>query len=330
MIVYPGDLFDRLLFLTTPNLEPILMHFGRVLRLAKKHDIVIRILEGTPGHDHKQSYLFTIVNNLITTYADQIQVDCKHVTELSIEHLDKFNIDILYVPDEWSVDVLDTYNQATQLMRERNLEQVDFCLLHGAFNYQIDATLNPKAHNESLWSSIVRYYIFAGHVHFASQFDNILVAGSFDRLAHGEEQPKGYLTLEITEAGEHLIRFHENTYATIYKTIDVREKPLDEVLELVDTHCKVITRKAHIRLYTHSRDAINDGLKTLKQRYPQIFFTIKVDTKEKKQRTLQIVSRKFDSITLDKESIRRLMLDRVATLPHVDSNRVISILDRYL
>lgn len=329
IIAFPGDLFDRALMLTHQSLGDILMFFSRLLKKCEKHDITILVLEGTPGHDWKQSKVFKFVLDAIKEH-QPLKVDLHYVDKLCVEYLPKFGINVLYVPDEWNTDVQDTYDEAVQAIHARGLEQVDFCLFHGAFNYQIDANLNPKAHNEDLWCSLVKYYIFAGHVHFRSQYKNILVGGSFDRLAHGEEQDKGWVTCEIKEDGEHEIIFHENPHATKYITVDVRGKEPEEVLNLVKETCKELPPQSHIRLFTYDRDAINDATKHLKNEYPLIFFTIKVDKKEKQQRTLKIAPTKFESIDLNPENIQRIVLDKLNQLPNVDADKVLNHLQKFL
>lgn len=332
MLVFPGDLFDRLLFLTDSYLEDILIFLARLLRKCAKHNVIVRILEGTPGHDHKQSSLTTFVNNILLSVSKDCGADLKHVSDLSIEYIESLGINMLYVPDEWHTDVVETYDEVRKLMGDRGLAQVDFCLLHGAFNYQIDANLNPKAHDEELWSKLVKYYLFAGHVHFSSQYKNILVAGSFDRLAHGEEKDKGWLTLEITDDNEHRIVFHPNNYATKYITLDVRGKQTEEIISLIEDTCKDIPKQSHIRLHALDTDPIIDGLKVIKQRFSYYFFTIKKDDKQKqqRQRSLKVVTEKYEAITLNRENIERILKDRVSLIPNVNSDEVMSILSKYL
>lgn len=327
MIVIPGDLIDRLLQLNdSDNVSQILRFLSGLLRVAEKYDIVVRILHGTPGHDHRQSDLIYDVFNIM-----QSKVDVKHITDLSIEYIERFNIHMLYVPDEWHHDVMETYDQTLKLLQQRNLTQVDFCLFHGAFNYQINEKLNPKAHPEELWSVLVKYYIFAGHVHYRSQYKNILVGGSFDRLAHGEEEPKGWVTCTIVSEDNHDIRFHENKHAMIYKTIDVRGMSTDEVLATVKEVVSQVPDFSHIRLWTNNRNEINDGLNTLRQQYSFIYFTIKVDEQKKKQeKTLTLVERKFTPIELNRESITRLVTERLSSLPNVNVEQVLGQLTKYM
>lgn len=328
ILAIPGDLFDRGLLLTDTELNAIMSFFSQLLKVCSRHDITVLILEGTPGHDRKQSALFQYIHQAVAIH-NGLPVDVRYVQTLSIEYLKKYDINVLFVPDEWNTDVVDTYNEAVHLLHQKGLTQVDFCLFHGAFNYQIDASLNPKAHNEELWSSLVKYYIFAGHVHFRSQYKNIIVGGSFDRLAHGEEEEKGWVTCEILPSGEHQILFHPNPNATKYVTIDVRGKEVNEIFNLLDHRLSQLPIYSHIRLFTYSRDMINDAMKQIRVSYPLMYFTVKVDNKEKKQRTLEIVPQKFQSIELNKDNLARIVEERLQTVPNIDIQKAMALLNKF-
>lgn len=327
MLVFPGDLFDRLLFLPDPNLNDIISLFRCILDKANRYGFSIRILKGTPGHDYDQSQLFIDVANALEGFYN---VDIKYIKELEIEYIEKYNLNMLYVPDEWRHDVMETYNEAKELIQARGLYKVDFCLFHGAFNYQINAKLNPKAHNEELWSDLVNYYILAGHVHYKSQYKNILVAGSFDRLNHGEEESKGWVTCEIREDEDEII-FHENKGAMIYHTLDIRGLTLEEVFQTINEKCMRFPEYSHIRLFITSKDEIADGLKEIKRKFSHFYFTTKVEKveDEKVQQTLQIVSEKFKPIELNRDNICRIVEERLNNL-EIDTQQVLTLLQRYL
>src|SRR5690606_34198135 len=99
-----GDLFDRFLPLNHPDLPLIHEYIAWLLRLCKRHDIVLRVLEGTPSHDNKQAWLVEAINADV-----EIGADAKHVESLSIEYIERFGIHVLYIPDEWSADNDDTW-----------------------------------------------------------------------------------------------------------------------------------------------------------------------------------------------------------------------------
>lgn len=326
ILAIPGDLIDRLLNLTDPSIAEIMALLAYILRKCAKHNIVILLLRGTPGHDHNQPELMLEVAKMLDE-----PVKIYYSDTLSIKYIEEYGINVLFVPDEWDIDAYSTYEQTLALLREKGLTQVDYCLFHGAFNYQIDASLNPKAHNEDLWSKLVKYYIFAGHVHYKSQYKNILVAGSFDRLAHNEEEPKGYLTCQVLPSGDTKILFHENTLATIYKTLDVRGKTLEDIFEMLDDVCLNNPEYSHFRLHANKGDSIITGLKRVKEKYGHFIWNLKVDdnTKEERKKTLKLVVSEYKPIDLSKTTIQTILSERLDKLG-ADKEAVLSILAKYL
>nr|DAT18077.1 MAG TPA: DNA double-strand break repair protein [Caudoviricetes sp.] len=330
LLVFPGDFFDRCLLLTDPYINRILYLIGYIFKQCAKHGIVIRWLEGTPGHDRKQTDVIHGVYKVMANLSDQFKVDFAHVTELSVEYIESLGISMLYVPDEWNIDVMQTYDEAVNLIRQRGWDRVDYCLLHGAFNYQINEKLNPKSHNEELWCNLVNYYIFSGHVHFRSQYKKILNAGSFDRLAHGEEADKGWLTLEITKAGEHLIKFHTNHMAIVYVTVDVRGLTSEEVFSLLEDRYKDVPRQSHIRLWVNPDDEIKEGIKTLRARYSYYHFTFKVEKKEAKPKSIKAIEERKQTIDITRDNVRRIVEERLVSLPGVNVSDTMRIFGKYL
>jgi len=79
-------------------------------------------------------------------------------------------------------------------------------------------------------------------VHFMSQFDRILSAGSTDRLSHGEEAAKGYFRVTVRPDGMDEILFIENKLAKKYITIICDD--LDET-ECRDKLLKAMRKLSH-------------------------------------------------------------------------------------
>ena len=54
-LIIEGDLFDRLLNNADENLYIINQWITRILYKCRDHKVKLRVLEGTPSHDRKQS-----------------------------------------------------------------------------------------------------------------------------------------------------------------------------------------------------------------------------------------------------------------------------------
>ncbi len=276
LLVLAGDVFDRELSFPDSNLVAIRKWIEAVLVFCKKHDIVLRILEGTPSHDWKQSFEFEHANEQIG-----IGADVKHVKTLSIEHIDKLNIDVLYVPDGMDNDQV--WIDVQGLLIQKNLEKVDFAIMHGTFPHQIpeEASKWMQFHSPENYLSIVRHHIFVGHIHQYSQYERILSAGSFDRLTHGDESPKGSIHYTLKTDGSYDIRFVVNKEATVYKTLDLRETAIEECLDkVVEIVADNFPNGSRFRLWIERSDGLSHLMAALKRLYPQHSWTTKIASLE--------------------------------------------------
>lgn len=269
-IIIEGDLFDRLLYLNNSFLGEIQFWVIRLLVLCKKHDIALRILEGTPGHDMKQSELFVSLND-----AYQIGCDVRWVEKLSFEKHERTGTTFLYLPDEYGPpDVC--YEDAVRCLKENGVSQVDFVVMHGQFDYQLPPHVNEKAHTSTLWQPLAKYNVFVGHVHQHSQNGNIIAAGSFDRLVHGDESAKGHVRVTVSPT-EHSIRFIENRNAKRYDTIDCRNLPVEAAVERIRAHVQTLPESAWVRVWAMRTDSITAAKDILRLEYPQFVWDYKID-----------------------------------------------------
>lgn len=307
VIFIPGDLFDR--FLTLPGTDVYEIHawIAQLLRICKRRDIVLRVLEGTPSHDWKQSRLVESINE-----NTGINADARHVPELSIEHHDRYGMDIMYIPDEWSSDNDDTWRQVGQLLSEHRLEQVDFVLMHGQFPYQLPPHVNVPTHDPDRYASICRHYVFCGHVHVPSRYKNIIVPGSFDRLTHGEEHPKGHWRVTVVPDGDDTVTFHENVGATLYLSVDCCHLSVDEALDSVEKVVTDLPTASHIRIEADRNDPIAASMDVLKRKYPQFNWASKLQSKAKSgKEMLQDMRAKYQTKPITERTITDMVGGRL-------------------
>lgn len=274
LLIIAGDLFDRLLHLSQADVFAIHKWIYYILNICKKYDIVLRVLEGTPSHDNKQNQLIVEIND-----RSGINCDVKYFNTLAVEHIARFDISVLYVPDEYHPDASHTLAEVRKLLQERNLAQVDFAIMHGQFDCQVPPNLlNRIPHHDSrAYLDLVKYLIFIGHVHQHFQFERILVAGSTDRLRHGEEEDKGIIKVTVYDNGEFEAEFVVNKGAKVYRTLDVTTQPLRKALDYIETVVNTIPVGSHLRIRANQEDSISNSLRELKTSYPQITWVIQTD-----------------------------------------------------
>ena len=242
IIFIAGDFWDRLRTMRDLDSSEILLWVSKLVKFCSLNEITLRILDGTSSHDYAQSMHFnTIVNAL------SLPIDIRYIDTLCIEYIEKFDINVLYIPDEWKSDHNNTWLDVQECLASNNLNKVDFAVMHGLFDLQISDNLDIPSHSSKLYKSIVNHLVFIGHDHTHQMHDNIIVHGSFDRLSHGYEDPKGWVYAHVTRK-KWTATFVVNEGAMIYKTIDCRTLESSGILDHIRADVVKLPDDSHVRL----------------------------------------------------------------------------------
>lgn len=327
-----GDVFDDLSYLAAGELYHVFTFFHKLLTFCKSRGIRVKVLEGTPSHDWHQSQWMVHIN-------ERIGCDLKYFQKLDIEYCPETQLHTLYIPDEWRPDPKTTYKEVLDLMKEKGIDKVDFAAMHGCFTYQLHAMVAQQGkvpmHNEQDYLSIVKYFIMIGHVHRPSSFDRILAAGSFSRLAHGEEEPKGGYLIKIYADDTHHVEFIKNPHATTYLTINI-----DSITEPSDLSGYIESKVKDLRVGSHVRVRGKQGHFGLANKmiyagvYPHFNWSLKVDSDDVKKPTEKVEEEKeevlYQAITITRENVVDLLRDRFKNLSSDNINvqtRAIELLE---
>lgn len=301
MIFLAGDIFDKLLVNSGNDYILAMNWLTELVLYCKKHNIILRILEGTPSHDWKQMSSFSnIIKDL------NVEIDYKYVDTLDIEYISKYNLYILYIPDEYKHNANDTLKDVKKILKKMNLTQVDIAIMHGQFHYQLPITLE-SSHNENEYLSLVKYYIHIGHIHTHSVKDRIIAQGSFDRLAHNEEENKGGVLVNITDNNKQWW-FLNNAKAMIFKTYRIEDNDLETVILYLDKELKKLPVNSNVRLIIKDDDFITKNATSIKLRYTRVnikFQKLKQD--EEIKNTLLPKELLITSFNITKDNIVELM-----------------------
>lgn len=319
-IFIAGDFFDRQLHLSADHMDDIQAFIVYLLRICEANNIILRVLEGTPSHDRKQCVLFTQLQKIL-----DCKVDLRWVTELSIEHIDSLDIDVLYVPDEWGDGPDSTWKEVKELLYANGLSQVDFCIMHGMFEFQLPPAAQHSSHNSDRYLGITRHYISIGHHHVQRQHKRILIQGSFDRTKHGEEGDKGHYRVTVRLEGSDTIRFVPNKYATVFKGINLLGKDIIEARDVVDAVAKEHHR-GHLKLVVDKGSVLAESLQEFALLYPTFRFTMDKENGEEKDTGMEFIET-FTGMNIDRESINRIMTDRLKNHNSVVAKRALELLE---
>lgn len=267
MIFIAGDVFDNLL--NSVDVIVIDVWIAKFLSLCKKHNVALRVLKGTPSHDWEQSSRFVYINEQIS----KIGADLVYFQDLSIWYEERFDMNFLFVPDEWSGSTEQTFSQVRDLLKKKGLKQVDYAIMHGNFEYQLPSHLKIQKHDSRSYLEIVKHLIFIGHIHTYSQFDRIYAQGSFDRMGHGEEEPKGYLRVTRYPDGHHDVRFIENKGAKRFVTLDYTGLDVETIIQKAKVDTEELPQGSFVRITAEYKNSIFTNMDVLNRAVPHCHWT---------------------------------------------------------
>lgn len=310
-----GDVFDRLLDMTSVDIPEIMVWISRVVSYCGRFKIKLRVLEGTPSHDWMQSELFETIVKLHDS-----RVDFKYVTALSVEKMEDLNLSVLYVPDEWNPSTETTFQQVQNLLKENGLVQVDIAIMHGCFSYQLPAqAVNIPKHSEANYLSAVKHYIHIGHVHTFSTYERIIAQGSIDRLTHGEEEPKGGVIASIRTPDGDYYDFIENKQAKTFKTVILKKPDLDAAINQIDKATRGLRTGSFIRIKAAKAHPALIAFDEIKKKFPFFEFSKlsfedeAISSAEARETDLLNSSDIYVPVTITEENIKLLLKAEVET-----------------
>jgi UDP-2,3-diacylglucosamine pyrophosphatase LpxH len=310
MICLVGDVFDTLLSLNDEDLVEIDFWIAHLLRLCKKHDIVLYVLEGTPSHDWRQSERFVSINEIAG-----IGANLKYVKDISVEYEPALDIWVGFVPDESAPTTDQTLSQIYDLLRDKGLEQVDLMFMHGQFEYQLPPHVKAQKHDSEAYLRITRMGVFIGHVHIQSTYKWIYAQGSFDRLGHGEEEPKGHFRATFRPNGDRDVVFVENTGARKFITVYCMHMSVEDSLLEIERRVKNLPDNSAVRLEANHDHPLFADMDALMRIYPQFVWSKNPkDADEEEAPALEEGTVEFVPITITRENIVELLSERLVAM----------------
>jgi hypothetical protein len=310
LICFVGDVFDTLLSLNHEDLVEIKIWIAEILRLCVKHDIKIYVLEGTPSHDWWQSQLFVTINQIADIGANLL-----YVKDISVEYDPDLDIWVGFVPDESAPTTEQTLSQIHTLLQTKGLDKVDLMFMHGQFEYQLPPHITAQKHDSQAYLAITRYVIFIGHVHIHSSFERIFAQGSFDRLSHGEEEPKGHLRATLFADGTYEMTFVENLGAKKYVTIYCYGMSVEEALIEIERKVRNLPFDSAVRLEANYDHPLFADMDVLIREYPSFTWTKNPKERDKPEaEELVDDETTYVAININSENITKLLMERLAAM----------------
>lgn len=301
IIVFGGDLFDRLVDAADHNLKLVQYWIREFLIKCLEHNVIVRVLEGTHSHDHEQTETFE------TQKPEGL--DLRWVKELSVEYIEPLDMKVMYVPDNLGGKKPDeVWDMAVNVLAAAGWDKVDVIFFHGMWDYQAPPHIANKFHQTERWWTIVEHIIFSGHVHIPSEYGKNRSSGSFDRNRHGEEHPKGGYEFSFNiKEGLFDTKFWENKNALPFVTL--RVDPEDDFDSLCARLTKLIKSRHYpmgSRIMVRGRDAklIHGVTSFFKSAHPTIAFDVDIEEDKKKTEEERLdTDEEYVGVSLNKDNI---------------------------
>lgn len=308
IIFLAGDVFDSLLTLPNDDIYEIDCWIRHLLMICAKYNILLRVLEGTPSHDWKQSRRFIDINEMWN-----IGAPVRYIEDLEVEYIPEIDRHVLYIPDQHSDSTDKTLEIARETMRAKGLIQVDLAIMHGQFDYQVPPQAHVPKHDSAAYLEMVRELIFIGHDHHHTRYERIIAQGSFDRLAHNEEEAKGHVEATLLGDGTSQVTFVENTGAMKFITIDCQQLEPEQAFAKINQSLVDIPPMSQVRLLLEAGHPLTDQSSTLLRMFPEYTWTrpkiIKPD--EIADQHADVPVQQFTAITITRENIGQLLIERL-------------------
>lgn len=315
IIFIGGDVFDQSAYLHDTPVASIQLWMIDLINACYKYDILLYILNGTPYHDRNQSKQFQILHSALKS-----KCVLKYIDTLSIEYIEKFNINVLFIPDEWKGSTTETKEDVINLLKEKNLDKVDYTIIHGPFPHQLPySSHDDPTHDPDFYLSITIKYIFGAHIHTPSVFDRILGQGSFDRLRHNEEHNKGFLYVESNSdnINNDKITFIVNENAAIFKSIDLTNIDKEKCEELLNDLISTIKVKTDfdyetpvfIRVIYEKNTECESVILSFKKSFNRINWTLESPKKNKDKIITKLIA--YKPVIVNENSIISIVKDRL-------------------
>ena len=218
LLVIDGDYFDKKLSMTDTAAYLAMMFFKEVYDICKDQHIIIRMVQGTRGHELNQLQMFD-------AYESNSDVDF-HIIR-TVQEEDILGLHVLYIPEEYPENEEEYYKQYKAPNKRYNV-----VFGHGtwdfvSFDSQIihaQQTLTRSA-PVFIWNewkhTVPNGFITFGHIHGRNVYGKkIFYSGAFTRWGYGEKSERGFTYFEYNlDKQTYDVKFINNTEAPLYESV---------------------------------------------------------------------------------------------------------------
>lgn len=302
LLIIAGDIYDQLLTVGSKAHSYACRFISEVFRISHDTGMQVRILHGTYSHDRDQLSVFSALALPKTRYKIVNNIECEEITDL------RFNTDTVYMtlkvgylPDNLSYKRSeDAIEHLKRSMSCLGWNTLDMIVGHGTFSHVVkpDSGHNPPCLYEiEQFRPWVTGPIIMGHIHTPSKNSGVYYCGSFERLAHGEEEDKGFYVLTCDQKKQEgwrskfIVDKTATKFVTIVPSSDDIPAIMQEFVDKIEENFP--DRNGFVRVVHKSPEVRSLLHKICVQQFPNISYSSK-STGE-----VEVHQIRMDEITLD-------------------------------
>lgn len=320
LITVNGDLYDQLLTVNSKSHHYATRFITDLIAISAKTGAQVRLLHGTFTHDRDQLSIFSTLNVPKARFAVVNDIFCEELCDFqngNDEYVDT-RLRVAYLPDNLPYKRSDdAIEKLKQVMSCVGWGKIDVVIGHGAFDYIFNTEelhRPPCLYRYEQFTDLVTGIVVMGHIHTPGRRHNVYYCGSFDRMAHGEEENKGFYT--FTRDKENLegwrSRFVVNTLSTPFITIhpegnDTPETTRNFIREIEE---RFPLQRGYVRV-EHDQPEVRSLLhKLCVQNFPNISYSSKATgtKREEEIRVEDITLDIFDDVVPDEHNLGELIV----------------------
>lgn len=287
-----GDVFDGLVSFNSDEATDIVdLMVDIMLRCVETGVKVLRVLQGTFTHDRHQLKVWDALFAKL-----QVPLNYRSIVSLQVEYLEALGIHVLYLPDNLPYrDKQEVFQQVDDQLTAFGIRQVDYVVMHGEFDHTSYGQFLNDAYNANDFKTRCKGRILAGHVHTPQRHQQVIYSGSVNRLAHGEEEAKGFWIHDDKHS-----TFIQNPDATLFKTVDYTG--VDDLYQVIERHQQILSefptdRQGFIRPIISDQYIKNAIRSHHREHYPHVKLTFKQAKSDSQDRPgLKIKSKKAEQL----------------------------------
>lgn len=301
LFIIAGDLYDQLLTVGSKAHVAASNFISDIFTISDFTGMQVRILHGTYTHDRDQLSVFSALATDKTRYKIVNHIECEEISDLRCgQDVINTTLKVGYLPDNLSYrHSEDVLGYLQKVMTCLGWGHLDLLIGHGTFAHVIrsDGHRPPCLYEQAQFKDIVQGPIVMGHIHTPGRNHNVYYCGSFERLAHGEEEKKGFyvFTLDEKRVEGWRSRFVVNDLAVPFVTILPEGDDIPEIMKNFTSQVddKLPTGRGYLRVVHKSPEVRSILHKVCAQQYPHISYSSK-STGETDATEIKV-----DEITLD-------------------------------